>query len=135
VAGIYWLAVVMVSIFGTMAADFLHVVLGVPYAVSMVFYAIVVVGVFIAWQRSEKTLSIHSIVSPRRECFYWATVVATFALGTATGDFTARTMHLGYFMSGVLSSGTGRRLDHVDGVEEAGGVGLVAVDLHVLLPP
>src|SRR6266513_4475751 len=92
----------MVSIFGTMAADFLHVVLGVPYAVSMVFYAIVVVGVFIAWQRSEKTLSIHSIVSPRRECFYRATVLVTFALGTATGDFTARTMHLGYFMSGVL---------------------------------
>src|SRR5438874_12186999 len=92
----------MVSIFGTMAADFLHVVLGVPYAVSMVFYAIVVVGVFIAWQRSEKTLSIHSIVSPRRECFYWATVVATFALGTATGDLTARTMHLGYLTSGLL---------------------------------
>ena len=102
VAWVYWLAVVMVSVFGTMAADFLHVVLGVPYLVSTVFYAVVLVGVFTAWHRSEKTLSIHSIVSPRRECFYWATVVVTFALGTATGDLTARTMHLGYLTSGVL---------------------------------
>jgi len=102
VAWIYWLAVVAVSVFGTMAADILHVGFGIPYIVSAVFYALVLVGVFVAWQRSEKTLSIHSIVSPRRECFYWATVVTTFAFGTATGDLTARTMHLGYLMSGVL---------------------------------
>ncbi len=102
VAWVYWLAVAMVSVFGTMAADFLHVQLGVPYAVSTLFYAIVLAGVFIAWQRSEKTLSIHSITTVRRECFYWTTVVTTFALGTATGDLTARTMHLGFFTSGLL---------------------------------
>lgn len=102
VAWIYWLAVVMVSVFGTMAADILHVALGVPYAVSAVFYAIVLAGVFMAWHRSEKTLSIHSIVSARREAFYWTTVVTTFAVGTATGDLTARTLHLGYLTSGLL---------------------------------
>jgi len=99
---IYWLAVAMVSVFGTMAADFLHVVVGVPYLVATVLYAVVLCGVFVAWQRSEQTLSIHSIVTPRREVFYWATVVATFALGTATGDLTARTMHLGYLTSGLV---------------------------------
>ena len=102
VAWTYWLAVAMVSVFGTMAADILHVAIGIPYLVSTVFYAMVVAGTLVAWQRSEGTLSIHSIVSPRRERFYWATVVATFALGTAAGDLTARTMHLGYLTSGVL---------------------------------
>jgi uncharacterized membrane-anchored protein len=98
----YWLAVVMVSVFGTMAADFLHVVVGIPYPVSAVVFVVVLAGVFRAWQASEKTLSIHSILTPRRELFYWAAVVTTFALGTATGDLTARTMHLGYLTSGVV---------------------------------
>jgi uncharacterized membrane-anchored protein len=102
VAGIYWLAVVMVSIFGTMAADILHVGFGIPYLVSTAFYVVVLAGVFLAWQRSEGTLSIHSITTPRREIFYWTTVCATFALGTATGDLTARTLNLGYLLSGVL---------------------------------
>ncbi|MDQ1517791.1 MAG: hypothetical protein QOE80_3621 [Actinomycetota bacterium] len=102
VAWIYWLAVVTVSIFGTMAADFLHVVGGIPYVVSAAFFVVVLAAVFRAWHASEKTLSIHSILSPRRELFYWAAVVATFALGTATGDLTARTMHLGYLTSGIL---------------------------------
>ena len=99
---VYWLAVVMVSIFGTMAADVLHVVLGVPYLLSTTFFVIVLTTIFILWQKSEKTLSIHSIHTPRRELFYWATVMATFALGTATGDMTATTMHLGYLSSGIL---------------------------------
>jgi len=99
---IYWLAVVMVAIFGTMAADVMHVVLGIPYLVSSMFFAIALAIVFIAWYASEKTLSIHSINTLRRELFYWATVIATFALGTATGDLTAATLHLGYFASGVL---------------------------------
>jgi len=105
VASVYWLAVVMVSIFGTMAADILHVGFGIPYAVSAVFYAVVLAGVFIAWQRSEKTLSIHSITTARREVFYWTTVCATFALGTATGDLTARTLNLGYLTSGIVFAG------------------------------
>ncbi|MGH9095249.1 MAG: COG4705 family protein [Acidimicrobiales bacterium] len=105
VAWTYWLGVVMVGIFGTMAADVLHVGLGVPYTASTVFYAIVLIVVFAAWQRTEHTLSIHSIDTARREAFYWATVVATFAMGTALGDFTAYTLHLGYFPSAVIFAG------------------------------
>src|SRR5579863_151113 len=102
VAWIYWLAVVMVAVFGTMAADVMHVVLGIPYLVSTAFFAFVLSVIFIVWYASEKTLSIHSINTRRRELFYWATVMATFALGTAVGDLTAATFGLGYFTSGVL---------------------------------
>jgi uncharacterized membrane-anchored protein len=98
----YWLAVAMVGVFGTMAADVLHVGLGVPYAVSTIFYAIVLALVFRTWYRLEGTLSIHSITTPRRELFYWAAVLATFALGTAAGDLTAVTFNLGYFGSILL---------------------------------
>ena len=98
----YWLAVSMVSVFGTMAADVVHIALGVPYAVSTVVFAIVLAAVFVVWHRTEGTLSIHSIRTRRRELFYWLTVLTTFALGTAAGDLTASTMHLGYFASGVL---------------------------------
>ena len=99
---IYWTAVVMVSVFGTMAADVLHVGLGVPYLASTTFFVLTLAGVLAAWYASERTLSIHSIVTVRREVFYWATVMATFALGTATGDMTASTLHLGYFSSGLM---------------------------------
>jgi uncharacterized membrane-anchored protein len=95
----YWLAVAMVGVFGTMAADVLHVGLGVPYVASTIFCAIVLVVVFRAWYLSEGTLSIHSITTRRRELFYWAAVLATFALGTAAGDLTAVTFGLGYFGS------------------------------------
>jgi uncharacterized membrane-anchored protein len=98
----YWLAVVMVGIFGTMAADVVHVGLGVSYSVSTAFYAVVLAAVFVVWRWTEKTLSIHSIDTPRREAFYWAAVVSTFAMGTALGDFTAYTLHLGYFPSAIL---------------------------------
>ena len=76
VAGIYWFAVAMVAVFGTMAADALHVGLGLPYAGSTVFYAAAVALVFFLWYRSEGTLSIHSIVTRRRETYYWITVLA-----------------------------------------------------------
>jgi uncharacterized membrane-anchored protein len=99
---VYWLAVAMVAIFGTMAADFLHVELGVPYVISTAFFAVALAAVFTLWYRIERTLSIHTIDSPRREAFYWLTVVTTFALGTAAGDMTATTLHLGYFLSGLL---------------------------------
>jgi uncharacterized membrane-anchored protein len=102
VTWIYWLAVAMVAVFGTMAADVLHVGLHIPYWASSVFYAVVLALIFVAWRRSEGTLSIHSIYTRRRETFYWATVLATFALGTAAGDWTARTVGLGYFGSGVM---------------------------------
>ena len=102
VPAIYWLAVAMVSVFGTMAADVTHIVLGVPYVVSTAVFAVLLAAVFIVWFRTDGTLSIHSITSRRRETFYWATVLLTFALGTAAGDMTATTLHLGYFASGVV---------------------------------
>ncbi len=99
---IYWITVLMVAIVGTMAADVLHIQFRVPYAVSTVFFAVVLTVVFVTWHRVEGTLSIHSIVTPRRELFYWAAVMATFALGTAAGDLTATTLGLGYLTSAVL---------------------------------
>jgi uncharacterized membrane-anchored protein len=98
----YWAAVVMVGIFGTMAADVLHVAFHVPYAASALLYGVVLAVVFVLWRRIEGTLSVHDIDTPRREGFYWATVVATFALGTALGDLTAVTFDLGYLRSAVL---------------------------------
>jgi uncharacterized membrane-anchored protein len=76
--------------------------LGIPYAVSTVLFAIALAVIFAVWYATEKTLSIHSINTPRRELFYWATVMATFALGTALGDVTAYTLGLGWFASGVI---------------------------------
>jgi uncharacterized membrane-anchored protein len=102
VAWRYWLAVDLVAIFGTMAADGMHIKLRIPYAASTAFFAIVLTVVFVAWYLTEKTLSIHSIRTPRREAFYWAAVLATFALGTALGDMTATTLHLGYLASGII---------------------------------
>lgn len=102
VAWIYWLVVATVAIFGTMAADALHIGLGIPYLISTLFFAVALAVIFSVWYASEKTLSIHSIYTTKRELFYWATVITTFALGTAAGDMTATTMHLGYFASGVL---------------------------------
>jgi len=102
VAWRYWLVVVMVGIFGTMAADGVHIKIGIPYAASSAFFALVLAGIFAAWYRSERTLSIHSIHTRRREMFYWAVVIATFTLGTAVGDMTAITLNLGFLASGVL---------------------------------
>jgi uncharacterized membrane-anchored protein len=102
IAWTYWLAVVGVGVFGTMAADVLHVRFGVPYAVSSVLYAIVLAAVFVTWQWTERTLSFHTIDTPRREAFYWAAVVATFAMGTALGDLSSITFGLGYLASGLL---------------------------------
>lgn len=102
IAWTYWLAVVGVGVFGTMAADVLHVGFGVPYIASSLLYAIALVAVFAGWYRTEHTLSIHSVDTPRRELFYWAAVVATFAMGTALGDLTATTFGLGYFGSALL---------------------------------
>jgi uncharacterized membrane-anchored protein len=121
-AWVYWLTVAMVAVFGTMAADGLHVELGVPYVVSSALYLVVLAVVFAAWRATEGTLSIHSITTRRRELFYWATVLATFALGTAVGDYTATTLHLGYFSSGLLFTGAfllpglAYRVGHLNGV-------------------
>ena len=102
---IYWLAVVMVAVFGTMVADVLHVRFGIPYVVTTALFSTGLAVVFVAWYVSEKTLSIHTIYAGRREAFYWATVIATFALGTAVGDLTAISWHLGFFSAGLLFLG------------------------------
>jgi uncharacterized membrane-anchored protein len=98
----YWFAVSMVGVFGTMAADVLHVGFGVPYAASTALFVVVLAAVFVLWHRVEGTLSVHSIVTPRRELFYWAAVVATFALGTAVGDLAANSFGLGYLPAALL---------------------------------
>ncbi|WP_062464111.1 COG4705 family protein [Demequina soli] len=98
----YWLAVAAVGVFGTMAADVMHVVLGLPYAATATLYAAALAAVFIAWRRTERTLDVHAVTTTRRELFYWAAVVGTFALGTAVGDLTAVGLGLGYAPSIVL---------------------------------
>jgi uncharacterized membrane-anchored protein len=102
---VYWLAVLMVAVFGTMAADVLHVEFGVPYVASAAGFAIVLAIVFAIWHRSEGTLSIHSITTRRRELFYWLAVLSTFALGTAAGDLTAISLGLGFWASVLLFGG------------------------------
>ena len=97
----YWFAVLMVAIFGTMAADVLHDGLHIPYSTSTIALAVVLAIIFVAWYRVEHTLSIHSITTRRREGLYWATVIATFAVGTAAGDMTATTFGWGYLISGI----------------------------------
>ena len=98
----YWSAVVMVSVFGTMCADVVHVALGVPYLVSTITFALTLAAVFSVWYRVEQTLSIHTIDTTRRELFYWAAITTTFALGTAAGDYAAYVVGLGYRDSAVL---------------------------------
>jgi uncharacterized membrane-anchored protein len=102
---LYWSAVSAVAVTGTMAADGLHVELGLPYAATTCLYAVILAVVLAAWYASEHTLSIHSITTTRRELFYWATVMSTFALGTAVGDLSATTLHLGYLGSGLVFAG------------------------------
>ncbi len=98
----YWSAVLAVAVFGTMAADGIHADVGFGYAVTTPVFALVTAAIFLWWYRSEGTLSIHTIHTPRRERFYWAAVLATFALGTAAGDLTATTLNLGFLNSIVL---------------------------------
>jgi uncharacterized membrane-anchored protein len=98
----YWFLAFAIATAGTGISDTMHLTLGLPYAVTTAFWALVLAVIFWYWQRSEGTLSIHSIVTRRRELDYWATVFATFALGTALGDFTATALHLGYLTSGIL---------------------------------
>jgi uncharacterized membrane-anchored protein len=98
----YWFLAYSIAIFGTGVSDFLHLDVHIPYGGTTLLWAVILGAVFWIWQRSEGTLSIHSITTQRRETFYWATVFATFALGTALGDFTATSLNLGYLSSGIL---------------------------------
>lgn len=96
---VYWLAVVLISVVGTLITDNLTDNLGVPLAVTAVIFAIALALTFMAWSASERTLSIHTIVTTRRETFYWLAVLFTFALGTAAGDLLAESLNLGYALS------------------------------------
>jgi uncharacterized membrane-anchored protein len=98
----YWFLAYAIATFGTGVADFLHLDVHIPYAGTTLLWAVILAAIFAIWHRSEGTLSIHSVTTQRREAFYWATVFATFALGTALGDFTATSLSLGYLASGVL---------------------------------
>jgi uncharacterized membrane-anchored protein len=98
----YWSLAYAIAIAGTGLSDFLHLDVHIPYAGTTLLWALILAGLFWIWQRSEGTLSIHSITTQRREAFYWAVVFATFALGTALGDFTAASLGMGYLASGLL---------------------------------
>jgi uncharacterized membrane-anchored protein len=98
----YWFLAFAIAIFGTGVSDFLHLDVHIPYAGTTLLWAVILATIFWLWNGSEHTLSIHSITTQRREAFYWATVFATFALGTALGDFTATSLKLGYLASGIL---------------------------------
>lgn len=98
----YWTAVVMISIVGTLLTDNLTDKLGVPLTVSTTVFAVALAVVFTVWYRSERTLSIHTITSTRREAFYWAAILMTFALGTAAGDLLGEGLALGYGVSALL---------------------------------
>jgi uncharacterized membrane-anchored protein len=100
----YWFAVAMVGVFGTMAADIPHF-LGLSLWLTSGVYLAAVLAIFAVWYRTEGTLSFASITRGPSERFYWAAVVATFALGTAVGDLTADTWHLGNLISGFMFCG------------------------------
>jgi uncharacterized membrane-anchored protein len=101
----YWSLAYAIAIAGTGLSDFLHLDVHIPYAGTSLMWAVILAVVFWVWHRSEGTLSIHSITTQRREAFYWATVFATFALGTALGDFTASSLNMGYLPSGLFFLG------------------------------
>ena len=101
---IYWLCVVLISISGTQITDFLTDTLGVSLYVSTVAFAVVLGVVFTVWYRQERTLSITSINTRRREGFYWGAILTTFALGTAAGDLATEALALG-FRNGALIFG------------------------------
>jgi len=100
--GIYWITVVLISIFGTLVTDNLTDSMGVPLEASTMFFSVVLALTFAIWYAKERTLSIHSIYTKRREIFYWLAILFTFALGTATGDLMAESLGLGYATTGII---------------------------------
>jgi uncharacterized membrane-anchored protein len=98
----YWLAVALVSVFGTLVTDNLTDNIGLPLEISTLIFSVLLALTFLAWYSSERTLSIHSIVTRRREAFYWLAILFTFALGTATGDLMAEVLGLGYLVTGAI---------------------------------
>jgi uncharacterized membrane-anchored protein len=105
VPGIYWFAVVLISIVGTLITDNLTDNLGVPLEACTIAFAVLLAVTFVVWYKKEKTLSIHAITTTRRETFYWLAVLFTFALGTAAGDLLAESVDLGYLLSAIVFGG------------------------------
>lgn len=102
VPSIYWLVVVLISIFGTLVTDNLVDIYGVALQTTTIIFSIALAITFVTWYASEKTLSIHTIVTTKREAFYWVAILFTFALGTAAGDLVAEGMNLGYSVSALI---------------------------------
>lgn len=102
---IYWATVVLISVFGTLVTDNLTDAMGVPLEWSTLAFTILLAGTFYLWYRSEGTLSIHSIFTPKREVYYWLTILFTFALGTAVGDLYSEQLGLGYLNTGLIVTG------------------------------
>ncbi|HEV8103655.1 MAG TPA: hypothetical protein VGP69_07970 [Gaiellaceae bacterium] len=102
VPGVYWLGIVLISVVGTQITDNLTDNAGVSLVTTTIVFSILLAIVFAIWARSERTLSIHTIYTTRRESFYWSAVLFTFALGTAAGDLTAERLNVGYAWSVVL---------------------------------
>lgn len=102
IPGIYWLAVVLISVVGTLITDNLVDNMGVSLVTTTIAFAIALALTFTAWYGVEKTLSIHTIYNFRREAFYWLAILFTFALGTAAGDLVAESLAVGYLLSAVL---------------------------------
>lgn len=98
----YWVTVVLISVFGTLVTDNLTDNVGVELWMTAVIFAVALTIVFIAWFLTERTLSIHSITTSRREAFYWLAILLTFALGTAGGDLFSEGLNLGYLLSGII---------------------------------
>jgi uncharacterized membrane-anchored protein len=105
VPGVYWLAVVLISVVGTLITDNLTDNFGVALPVSTALFGVALAATFAAWFAVERTLSIHTILTSRREGFYWLTILFTFALGTAAGDLVAERLNLGYLLSAVAFAG------------------------------
>jgi uncharacterized membrane-anchored protein len=105
VPSVYWMAVVLISVVGTLITDNLVENFGVTLIQSTIGFAVALAATFAAWYASERTLSIHSIFTRKREGFYWLTILFTFALGTAAGDLVAEKMSLGYLNSAVMFAG------------------------------
>ncbi|OKH21347.1 hypothetical protein NIES593_16255 [Hydrococcus rivularis NIES-593] len=98
----YWLVVVLVSIVGTLITDRLVDELGVTLMTTNIVFSVALLVVFALWYKSEKTLAMHSINTTKRELYYWAAILLTFALGTSTGDYLAEASGLGYAQSALI---------------------------------
>jgi uncharacterized membrane-anchored protein len=102
IPSVYWLSVVLISVVGTLISDNLVDGMGIPLTVTSIAFALALLVTFVSWYRSERTLSIHTIVTTRRETFYWAAILFTFAMGTSLGDLVAEQLDLGYLQAALL---------------------------------